>query len=86
MKTIKFISIRFVPILVLVTLLGLSACSARASLGLPGSEDQIKTADNTPAYEKFTLPGQKKSLLSCQKIGISGQMPDIFLQITGRPM
>jgi hypothetical protein len=56
MKPIKFISVRFVPMLVLVVVIGVSACTATASLDLPESKTLIKTTENSITYKEFTLP------------------------------
>jgi hypothetical protein len=60
MKTIKYTFIRLIPVLVLVALMGLSACSAMASLDLPESETPIKTAKSTIAYKEFTIPSPEE--------------------------
>jgi hypothetical protein len=67
MKTVKFISIRFILMLVLVLLMGLSACTTRASLSLPASEADNKAVDNAVAYKEFTLPEPE---------GLSFELPD----------
>lgn len=56
MKTTKSVSIRFVSMLVLVAFVGLSACTAGASLDLAGSDIHVNPAEDTIAYNEFTLP------------------------------
>lgn len=60
MKTIKFISVRFVPMLVLVVVMSLSACSATASLDLLESETPIKSDENSITYKEFALPSPEE--------------------------
>ena len=61
MKTIKSIFIRLVLMLVLVVM-GLSACSAMASLDLPESNTPIKTNETNILYKEFALPSPENIL------------------------
>lgn len=60
MKTTKSTSIHFASLLVLLTFMGLSACTATASLDLPDPKTQIKPTEDAISYKEFTLPSPEE--------------------------